>query len=207
MRVRPAGMLTTADLAATMLFAVEGGAQAAAAGLDLFGVLVVAFATAVGGGILRDLLLGDVPPAALRSVAYPAVIATGATIVVVLYAGVRAVPAPVLVTLDAAGLALFCVVGATKALDFRVGGVLAVLLGTITGVGGGVLRDLLLREVPTVLRTDIYALAAALGAFVVVVARRSGMPRAAAMAVGALACFALRLVSAAFGWHLPQVVA
>ncbi|GAA4874014.1 trimeric intracellular cation channel family protein [Pseudonocardia benzenivorans] len=207
MRVRPAGMLTTADLAATMLFAVEGGAQAAAAGLDLFGVLVVAFATAVGGGILRDLLLGDVPPAALRSVAYPAAIATGATIVVVLYAGVRAVPAPVLVTLDAAGLALFCVVGATKALDFRVGGVLAVLLGTITGVGGGVLRDLLLREVPTVLRTDIYALAAALGAFVVVVARRSGMPRAAAMVVGAAACLALRLVSAAFGWHLPQVVA
>ncbi|MGD9986882.1 trimeric intracellular cation channel family protein [Pseudonocardia sp.] len=205
MRLRPVRLLTVADLAATLLFAVEGGALGAAARLDLFGVLVVAFSTAVGGGIIRDLLLGDVPPAALRSVAYPAVIAIGWLLVVVLYSGVRAIPAPVLVTLDAAGLALFCVVGATKALDFKVNPVLAVLLGTITGVGGGVLRDLLLREVPAVLRTDIYALAAGLGAVVLVVGRLAGMPRAAAMAVGAVACLGLRLVGVALDWQLPQV--
>ncbi|MBN9111369.1 MAG: TRIC cation channel family protein [Pseudonocardia sp.] len=207
MRLRPVRLLTVADLAATMLFAVEGGALGAAAGLDLFGVLVVASATAVGGGIIRDLLLGDVPPAALRSVAYPAVITIGWLLVVVLYSGVRAIPTPVLVTLDAAGLALFCVVGATKALDFTVNPVFAVLLGTVTGVGGGILRDLLLREVPVVLRTDIYAVAAGLGAVVLVVARHFGVPRAAAMAAGAVACLTLRLVSAAFGWHLPQVTA
>ncbi|RTL66994.1 MAG: trimeric intracellular cation channel family protein [Pseudonocardiaceae bacterium] len=207
MRLRPVRLLTVADLAATLLFAVEGGALGAAAGLDLFGVLVVASATAVGGGIIRDLLLGDVPPAALRSVAYPAMIAIGWLAVVVLYSGVRAIPAPVLVTLDAAGLALFCVVGAIKALDFKVNPVLAVLLGTITGVGGGVLRDLLLREVPAVLRTDIYAVAAGLGAVVLVVARHFGVPRAAAMAAGAVACLTLRLVSVALGWHLPQVTA
>lgn len=207
MRLRPVRLLTVADLAATLLFAVEGGALGAAAGLDLFGVLVVASATAVGGGIVRDLLLGDVPPAALRSVAYPAVIAIGWLLVVVLYSGVRAIPTQVLVTLDAAGLALFCVVGAIKALDFKVNPVLAVLLGTITGVGGGVMRDLLLREVPAVLRTDIYAVAAGLGAVVLVVGRHFGMPRAAAMAAGAVACLTLRLVSVAFGWHLPQVTA
>ncbi|GAY11449.1 trimeric intracellular cation channel family protein [Pseudonocardia sp. N23] len=207
MRLQPVRVLTVADLAATLLFAVEGGALGAAAGLDLFGVLVVSSTTAVGGGIVRDLLLGDVPPAALRSVAYPAAIGLGWLVVVVLYSGVRAIPAPVLVTLDAAGLGLFCVVGATKALDFKVNPILAILLGTITGVGGGVMRDLLLREVPAVLRTDIYAVAAGLGAVVVVLGRRVGLPRAAAMAAGAVACLTLRLVSVAFGWHLPQVTA
>lgn len=205
MRIAPDQLVRTADLAATFLFAVEGAAVGAVAGLDVFGVLVVSFATALGGGIVRDLLIGDVPPAALRSVVYPVTAFAGGALVILAHRAVAAIPPEVLVVLDAAGLALFCVNGAVKALDHRMNALLAVLLGTITAVGGGVLRDVMLDHVPAVLRVDIYAVAAAAGAAAAVAALRLGLPRPASMATGAAVCLALRLVSHWLGWNLPQV--
>lgn len=206
MRLAPDRMLRTADLAATALFAVEGAAAGVAAGLDLFGLLVVSFATALGGGIVRDLLIGDVPPAALRSMAYPVVALGGGIVVILAHTAVTAAPAELLVVLDAAGLGLFAVTGAAKALDHRMNALLAVLLGTITGVGGGVIRDVLLDQVPAVLRVDVYAVAAAAGATAMVVADRAGLPRAASMTIGAVVCVVLRLVAHALGWQLPRLV-
>ena len=201
----PGRLLTGADLLATLLFAVEGATAAALAGADLFGVLVIAFVTALGGGMIRDVVIGDLPVIALRWMRYPAVALFGAAIVFVLYRFVSAIPPGLLVTLDAAGLGLFCVAGAAKALDHRLPALSAALVGAITGCGGGVLRDVLLNQVPIVLREQIYAVAALAGATVMVLLDRAGAPRWLSMSVGAVVALALRLLAVHFGWNLPRV--
>jgi uncharacterized membrane protein YeiH len=109
---------------------------------------------------------------------------------------------PVLV-FDAAGLALFAVSGAGKALAFHAGPVAATLLGMLTGIGGGMVRDVLVREIPTVLRTELYAVAALIGAAAVVIGRMLHLPSGAAATAGAVLCFGLRFMAMRFGWHLP----
>jgi uncharacterized membrane protein YeiH len=200
------GWLKAADLAATFLFAVEGARAAAQAGLDVFGLVVVAFVTALGGGLARDLILGEHPPAALRSPAYFGLAMAGATVVFVASQFVSEVPAWLVVTLDAAGLSLFCVAGADKAMRYGVNPVSAVLLGTLTGCGGGVGRDILLNEIPIVLQTELYAFAAAAGATACVLCLRRNPRRSWPMLVGAIVCFTLRMVSWALDWNLPQVI-
>jgi uncharacterized membrane protein YeiH len=171
--------------------------------LDVVGVLVLAFATALAGGILRDLLIGAVPPASILDERYPvAALAAGAA-AFVLHGAIDDVPTRLLDTLDAAGLALFAVAGAGKALLYRIGPVVAVLLGGVTAVGGGTLRDILLGEVPAVLRVGVYAAAALLGAAVLVVGVGRGLPRPPMMAAGALACFVLRMLAVWQDWNLP----
>jgi uncharacterized membrane protein YeiH len=203
--ITPGLLLLLADLAATLLFAIEGAAASVPAGLDVFGLLVVGFTSALVGGIVRDVLLGDGPPQALRSVLYPTVGFVGGALVFVLYQLINNISSSVLNPLDAAGLGLFAVAGTTKALDYKLNGVSAVLLGTITAVGGGVTRDVLLRQVPVVLRAHIYAVAALAGATVVVIATKRGLPRGPAMAIGAATCFFLRMVSIWEHWNLPRV--
>jgi uncharacterized membrane protein YeiH len=198
-------LLTAVDLAATAVFAVEGAQVAANARLDVFGVLVIAFVTSLAGGIARDVLIGDVPPASLRLVSYPLTAFAGGTLVVVVAGFVEDVPTGVLDVLDALGLSLFAVAGAAKALDHRLHPLVAVLLGGLTAVGGGTLRDILLNEVPAVLRVDVYATAALLGAAVMVVASIAGLRRAPAMFVGGAACFLLRLAVLRWSWNLPTV--
>ena len=206
MRLTADRLLTWTDLAATGLFAVEGARLGVLAGLDLFGVLVTAFATALGGGIVRDVLLGDVPPASMRSVAYPATALAAGGAVLAAYALWGSAPTgTAMTTLDAAGLSLFAVNGAAKALDHGMNALLAVLLGTMTAVGGGTIRDVLLDVVPGVLVREVYAVAAAVGAAVVVLAVRLGVRRATAMAAGAVVCFALRVVAVQRGWDLPRI--
>jgi uncharacterized membrane protein YeiH len=165
-------LLLTAYLAGTLLFAVEGATAVARGGLDLMGLMVLAFATALGGGLLRDLLLGAVHPLSLRDWRYPAVAFTGATIVFFLYPFVLRITQPALIVLDAAGLALFAVAGTQKALLYQLSGLVAALLGTLTAVGSGTIRDLLLAQVPKVLQTDVYATAALAGSSVFVVATK-----------------------------------
>lgn len=194
------------ELMGVVSFAASGALVAVRKRLDLFGMAILATATALGGGIVRDLLIGDVPPAALRSMAYPVVALGGGIVVILAHTAVAAAPAELLVVLDAAGLGLFAVTGAAKALDHRMNALLAVLLGTITGVGGGVIRDVLLDQVPAVLRVDVYAVAAAAGATATVVADRAGLPRAASMTIGAVVCVVLRLIAHALGWQLPRLV-
>jgi uncharacterized membrane protein YeiH len=169
----------------------------------VFGVLVVAFATALGGGIIRDLLMGDTPPASLRSRRFVVVALVGGAIVFVIHGAVSHLDPDVLMVLDAIGLSLFAVSGAELAVAGSLPALTAILLGAVTGVGGGTIRDILLNEVPAVLRTDVYAVAAVLGATVFVVSVRLGVSRRAALALGASACFVLRVVSATQHWNLP----
>jgi uncharacterized membrane protein YeiH len=169
------------------------------------GLMVLAFATALGGGIIRDVLIGDVPPASLKDWRYAATAFAGAAMVFVLHRPVEQYMDGVIVILDAAGLSLFAIVGTRKALVFGLNPLVAVLLGTISGVGGGTIRDVLLAQVPTVLRADVYATAALAGAIVMAATYRAGVPRVWAGAVGATICFCLRVVSVWGHWNLPRV--
>jgi uncharacterized membrane protein YeiH len=195
-----------ADLAGTFVFAFQGALAAMAGHLDLFGDLVLAFATALGGGVIRDVLMGDLPPSALRGWSYPCTAFVAGALVFVL-APYLTVPQPLLLTLDAAGLALFAVAGTEKALAARIHPLSAVLLGTITAVGGGTLRDVLLTRVPAILRVDVYATAALFGAVVLVVARRLGLSPTLAAVLGGLACFVLRMIALRQHWQLPGSLA
>jgi uncharacterized membrane protein YeiH len=201
---RSGRVLLLVDLAATVVFAVEGATQAANRHLDVFGVLVLAFATALSGGIIRDVLLGDHPPAALRVLRYTVATAFCGAVVFVLHRQVNRLDADAIAVLDAAGLSLFAVAGASKALAWKTNAVTAVLLGVLTGIGGGVVRDVFLGVTPLVLRADIYAVAALLGATVFVVGMRRGGQLAPMMAIGALACFALRVAAIYGEWNLPH---
>lgn len=205
MRITPSALLKWTDLAATLVFAVEGASAAVVAGLDVFGLLVIAFVTALVGGIIRDVLLGDTPPASLRSVDYAGFAFLGGAGVFLAYQFVSSIPSWLLTTLDAAGLGLFAVTGAAKALDHGMNELVAVLLGTITAVGGGVVRDMMLNRVPVVLHEHVYAVAALSGALVMVAGTRISRSRPIAMAAGAAACFLLRIVSAWQEWNLPRV--
>ena len=135
-------LLLSVDLAGTFLFAVEGALIAVPANLDFLGVMVLAFSTALVGGIIRDVLIGASPPASLRDWRYATTAFAGGVIVFFLHPYIRAIPGPVILTLDAAALALFAVAGTEKALLYKMHPFIAVLLGAVTAVGGGTVRDL-----------------------------------------------------------------
>src|SRR3954469_13831953 len=189
------------NLAGTFVFGISGGLAAVRAKLDLFGVVVLAGVVGLAWGITRDLLIG-VPPATFRDWRYLA--AAGAAGLVCFFArpALERIKRSVLV-FDAVGLGLFCVTGATKALDFGVGPVPATLLGAITGIGGGMLRDVLLRDVPTVLRQELYAIPALLGAAVLVIAQQSGSDSPVFPVFGAAVCVGVRLVGLKYGVNVP----
>ena len=168
-------LILALNLAGTFVFGLSGGLAAVRARLDLFGVIVLAGVVALAGGITRDLLIG-VPPATFRDWRYLAAAAAAGLVCYFASPALERIRRSVLV-FDAIGLGLFCVTGATKALDFGVGPVPAILLGAITGIGGGILRDVLLRDVPVVLRHELYAIPALLGAAVLVTAHESGTRR------------------------------
>jgi uncharacterized membrane protein YeiH len=202
---RPRGehLLLALDLIGTALFAAEGAATAIASHLDLLGILVIAFLTALGGGIIRDLLLGATPPNSIRDWRYAAVALASGVVTFLMHPSSAAMGSHWLVAMDAAGLSLFAVAGATKALRFEIHPLLATMMGGITGVGGGTLRDLLINQVPTVLRTDVYATAALLGAAVAVVLLRMGAKPIVADVCGIVVCFATRMVAVQHRWNLP----
>lgn len=198
-------MLSTIDLLGTFVFALEGALTAIEGNLDLLGVLVLSFITASGGGIIRDLLIGSIPPASIRDRRYAITAFVGAACAFCFYQFVKQVPPPVLISLDAAGLGLFAVSGAEKALENKIDPFVAILMGTVTAVGGGTLRDILLARIPAVLRVDVYAVAALAGSAVMILGIRAGKPRALMMILGGIVCFALRIVSVWLHWNLPRV--
>jgi uncharacterized membrane protein YeiH len=190
------------NLAGTFVFGLSGGLAAVRARLDLLGVVVLAAVVALAGGVIRDLLIGT-PPATVRDWRYLA--AAGAAGLVCFLAGsaLERVRRSVLV-FDAIGLSLFAVTGATKALQFGLGPVQAILLGTLTGVGGGMLRDVLLLQVPTVLREGLYAVPALLGAGVLVVAQQSGSRSPVFPVLGVVVCVVVRLIGLRYRVMLPK---
>ena len=199
-------LLIIFDLVGTLVFALEGAMRAIRGDLDFLGLLVLAFVTAVGGGIIRDLLIGATPPAAIRDWRYFGIAILGATAVSFFYQWVQGIPDQLIITLDAAGLGLFAVAGVEKALDYKMHPLMAVVMGGITGVGGGTVRDLLLAQVPSVLRKDVYASAALAGGVVMVLLLKAKLPRAISMLAGGSACFLLRMVAVARHWNLPRLL-
>ena len=176
------------DVVGTFAFALSGALVATRRRLDLFGVLVLSFAAATAGGMVRDVLLGATPPVAIVDWRYLAV--SSAAGLLTFYR-------------HALGLARFAVLGAGTALAAGLGPVGAVMLGMLTGVGGGIVRDVLVAQVPHVLQRELYAIAALLGATVVVVGHAFGLPPAPTAIVGALLCFVVRWFAIRRGWHLP----
>lgn len=190
------------DFIGTFAFAISGALVATRHRLDLFGVLVLSFAAATAGGIVRDLLLGATPPVSLVDWRYLAVSVLAGLLTFYRGAQVERMRNPVQL-FDAAGLGLFAVIGADKALAAGVGPVGAVMLGVLSGVGGGMARDVLVAQVPSVLRRDLYAVAALAGAMVLVVGHSLSLPTAPLAMVGAGVCFALRWMAIRRGWRLP----
>lgn len=195
-------LLLVLDLFGTFVFALSGAAAGVKRRLDLFGVFVLSFVAGNFGGITRDVLIGSIPPGAISDWRYLAVSLLAGAITFYRASAIDKLSSPVLV-FDAAGLGLFAVSGAQKALAFGLDPVMAALLGMLTGIGGGMVRDILLTEIPAVLRADIYALAALSGATVVVVGQLLNVPAPATTAAGALLCFGLRLMAIRRGWRLP----
>src|SRR5215470_15336569 len=195
-------LLLVLDLVGAFVFALSGATAGVKHRLDLFGVLVLSFAAGNAGGIARDLLIGAVPPAAITDWRYLAVSLLAGIITFYWFSGIDRLRSPVLV-FDGAGLALFAVSGTQKALAFGLNPVMAALLGMLTGIGGGMARDVLLTEIPIVLRADLYALAALAGAAVVVIGATLQLPATAVTIAGAVLCFGLRFMAIRRGWHLP----
>src|SRR5690349_19862071 len=198
-----ASLLLTLDLIGTFVFALSGAASGVKNKLDVFGVGVLAFVAGNAGGVTRDLLIGAVPPAAIKDWRYVAVSLAAGAVTMVWYPNVTRLQ-PIVLLLDAAGLGLFAVAGTQKALAFGINPFVSALLGMLTGIGGGVVRDLLVNEIPVVLRTDLYALAALAGAALVVGGHLLHWPPTATTIAGAILCFGMRLIAIRRGWNLPS---
>ncbi|WP_245188015.1 trimeric intracellular cation channel family protein [Frateuria flava] len=195
-------LLLVLDLFGTFVFALSGALVAVRRGLDLFGVLVLSFAASSAGGITRDLLIGATPPAAIEDWRYLGVSMLAGLLTFFRYADIERMRNPMQLS-DAAGLALFAVAGAQKALAYDLPPGMAALLGMLTGIGGGMLRDVLVSDIPAVLRAELYAMAALAGAGVVVVGDMLHMPPTATTLTGAGLCFGLRFMAIRYGWRLP----
>ncbi|WP_260705370.1 trimeric intracellular cation channel family protein [Edaphobacter flagellatus] len=203
----PDFLLLVVDLMGVFVFAVEGGLAAIRSNLDVLGLLVISFVTALGGGMIRDLLIGAIPPNSVRDWRYPTTALAGGVVVFYFYQFIQRVPPDLIITLDAVGLALCAIAGSAKAVEYGINPLLSVLMGAVTGVGGGTIRDILLNRVPGVLQSDVYAAAALAGALVVVIGLRfRNIPRWLVMTSGAGVCFTLRMVAVLNHWNLPRVM-
>jgi uncharacterized membrane protein YeiH len=196
-------LLLVLDLCGTFVFAASGAAAANKRDLDLFGVLVISFVAGNFGGLVRDVLIGAVPPAAISDWRYLAVSIAAGLLTFLLNSVVGEILNFVLI-FDAAGLALFAVSGTQKALSFNLNPLMAAVLGTLTAVGGGMARDLLLAQVPTILKADFRATPALVGAVVVVLGQSTELPPWQVAIVAAVIAFGVRVIAIHQGWSLPH---
>jgi len=197
-----AALILWLNLVGTFVFGLSGGLAAVRAHLDVFGVIALAAVVGMAGGITRDLLIGT-PPETFRDWRYLAAVGAAGAVCFFLGPALDRIQGGVQV-FDAMGLAVFCVTGASKALEFGLGPAQAIILGAITGIGGGMLRDVLLGETPTVLRRELYAIPALLGAAVVVAAHVAGSVSPVFTLLGALLCFATRMIGVHYGIDAPS---
>lgn len=190
------------DLIGTFVFALSGATMGVRRRLDIFGVLVLSFAAATAGGITRDLLIGATPVAALSDWRYPATSLAAGVITFFWAPLIERLQYPVRM-FDAIGLALFAVAGTQKGLSYGLLPPMAAAMGMLTGIGGGIARDVLLAQVPLVLQAELYAIAALAGASVVAIGYWLGLPPVPCALAGAVLCFGLRMMAMHYGWHLP----
>src|SRR5579884_3120912 len=194
-------LLLVLNLVGTFVFGLSGGMAGVRKQLDLFGAVVLAVVVGIAGGTIRDLLIG-VPPATFRDWRYLAVAGGAGVVTSLAHPTINRLQRPI-DALDAGGLALFCVTGAATALAHRLGVAESVILGAITGIGGGMVRDVLVGEIPTVLGGGLYAIPALVGAGIVVAAYHAGDHTVVFPIVGAAACFLMRMAGLRYGIGLP----
>ena len=196
-------IIYTLDMIGTAAFAASGAWVGVRKHMDLFGVLVLGLITAVGGGTLRDLLLGDIPPSSLLDETHLYLSIFVSLIVFFSRNSFKRVEKPLLY-FDAIGLGTFVVIGTTKALNFEMGWLIAVLMGVMTGTVGGVMRDVLANQIPLVLRHEIYASACIAGGFLLVFLEYAGMARPFAALLAAGLVITVRLLAIRYDWALPR---
>ena len=201
--LNPSPLLGALDLVGIFVFGLSGGTLAVRRRLDIFGVVVLALAAALAGGLTRDVLIGSFPPAALQNSQYLIAALASGLFAFFAHQAISRLGKPVMV-LDALGLGIFAVTGCERALAAGLAPLPAVLLALLTAIGGGVARDLLVTEVPRVLREEIYAVAALLGAVLFVAGTRLDLPEVLVATVATLATFLLRVVSVLRGWSAPR---
>jgi uncharacterized membrane protein YeiH len=196
-------LLYLLDLTGTVAFAASGAWAGVRRGMDLFGVLVLGMVTAIGGGTLRDLLLGDLPPFCLRNEIYLWLPVAVALLVFVSHRLLPKFEYPLLY-LDAIGLGTFAVIGTGKAIAFQTGPLGAVLMGVMTGTAGGVFRDVLSNEVPLIMRREIYASACIFGGALLVALQQLQVAENLALILAAASVILLRVLAIHFNWSLPK---
>ncbi len=194
--------LVVIDLTGIFVFAVSGALVAVRKNLDLFAALVLGGVTGLGGGFIRDVLIGATPPAALSDWRYLLVPVAAGLLTFFFHASVGRLERVVTI-FDAFGLALFCVTGALKAVDYGLGPLPAALLGMVTGIGGGILRDVLAGRVPVIFEGALYATPALAGALVAVLLDRTDLPLVVVAAAGFSTCLGFRLLALVRGWSAP----
>lgn len=197
-------LLLALDLTGTFVFGLNGALTAVrAARLDVVGVVTLGMMTALGGGVIRDVLIGSIPPATFLDWRYFTLAAGGGLMAFALSRRLHRLE-PLITVLDAIGLSVFAVIGASKAMEFGLGIAPAVLLGVVTAVGGGTIRDTLVRQVPTVLRSELYAIPALVAAAITVASIRLGVYGLPAALGAAAVCFVIRMLGVRFGLNAPS---
>ncbi|MCX4659952.1 trimeric intracellular cation channel family protein [Streptomyces sp. SID4919] len=193
------------DLAGIFVFAISGALLAVRKNFDVFGIAVLAEVTALGGGLFRDLVIGAVPPAAFTDLGYFLTPLVAAALVFFLHPQVERIQTGVNV-FDAAGLGLFGVTGTTKAYEYGLGLTASAALGLATAVGGGVLRDMIANEVPSLVRwdRDLYAVPAMVGACMAALFIQYDMLNVLTSAIAVVTTFAIRLLALRFHWRAPR---
>jgi uncharacterized membrane protein YeiH len=198
----PSPLLVAVDLAGIFVFAISGALVGVRKGFDLFGALVLAGTTGLGGGFLRDVLIDATPPAALADWRYLVVPVVAGLLTFTFHPTLGRMEQGINV-FDAFGLSLFCVTGALKAVEFGLGPVPAALMGMVTGIGGGMVRDLLAGRPPEVFNSNLYATPALVGAAVAVGLDRTSLPLIVVVVAGAGVCLVLRLLAMVLDWRAP----
>lgn len=192
----------TLDLAGTFVFAISGAMAGVRGRLDLFGVTVLAFVTGTLGGMMRDVLIGYLPPAAIQHWRYALTAIIAALVVFYAHRVIERIESPIQIS-DALGLALFTVTGTNKALVLGISPAMAAIMGVLTGIGGGIARDVLLARIPLVLHAELYATAALTGSLIVVAGHWLSLPSGPTACVAVTLCFGIRYLALRRGWRLP----
>ncbi len=197
-------LLLALDLTGTFVFALNGALTGVrAARLDVVGVVTLGMMTALGGGVIRDVIIGDIPPATFRDWRYFALAVGGGLVAFALSKLLTRLETAITV-FDAVGLSVFAVIGTSKAADFGLGIGPTLLLGVVTAVGGGTIRDVLIGQIPTVLRSELYAIPALVAAAITVAAIHADLYGLPAALGAAAACFVIRMVGVRFGLNAPR---
>ena len=197
-------ILNLLDILGTIAFAISGVSAAMQKRLDIFGILVIAFITALGGGTLRDMLIGDLPVAWIRDIRYPLII-TASTIAAIIFNRFLHNLQNTLLVFDALGLGLFTIVGLQKGIAYDLHPAICIALGTITGCFGGVARDVILKNIPLIFQKEIYATACIVGGCSYFLLQLTPINKGWIETICIVFIFVIRIFSVWFGWKLPEI--